>query len=428
MKVEKKSLEKSQIELMVELSVEEFEPYIKKGAEKISKEVKIDGFRSGHIPYDVLKKNIGEMVILEEGARVAINKTLEKVISENVDGDPVGQPAIDIIKLAPDNPMVYKVVLAMFPKVELGDCKNIGIKQKEVKVEDKDVKNALDEISEMRASEALVERGIEEGDKALVDIEMFLDKVPVEGGQSKGVAIIIGKNFIVPGFDKKIIGAKKGDLREFNLPYPKEFHMKNLAGKIVDFKVKINDVYERLIPKHDDEFAKSFGLKKFSELEDNIKKSIKEQRTKENDQKTEKEMLETLIKRANFSDIPEVLIRHEGNVMMSEMEQGVEQQGLKFEDYLTNIKKSRNELMLDFLPEAVKRVKVSVLIREIAKKEEIEVEPEEIEKNVSQMLEHYKNDKEAVSRVDTPEYRGYISNVLASRKVIDKLREWNIKK
>lgn len=428
MKIDKKNLEKSQVELMVELSVEEFGPYIKQGADKISKEVKIDGFRAGHIPFDVLKKKVGEMVILEEGARIAINKTLDQVIKDNVEGDPVGQPNIDIVKLAPENPMVYKVVMALLPTFEIADYKNANIKEEKVEVKDEEVQKALLEVSEMRASEALVDRPVKEEDKVLVDIEMFLDNVPVDGGQSKGVAILMGKNYVVPGFDKKLVGAKKGDTKEFSLPYPKEFHMKNLAGKMVDFKVKIHDVYERLIPKLDDDFAKGFGLKKFSELEENIKKSIEEQKKKEVAQKSEKEMLEKLIEKAKFGDIPELLIEHEGKTMMSELEQTILDQGVKFDDYLMNIKKTRNELMLNLLPEAVKRVKVSVLIREIAKKENISVKAEEVENNIKQMIEYYKGDKNAAAKIDSIEYRNYITNVLASRKVVDKLREWNINK
>lgn len=427
MKVDKKNLEKSQIELTVEMTTEEFAPYIKKGAEKISKEVKIDGFRPGHIPFDVLKQKIGEMTILEEGARIAINKSLDKVITENVEGDPVGQPKIDIVKLAPGNPMVYKVVMAMLPSIELPDYKNANIKEKTLEITEDEVKKAVSEIAEMRASEVLVDREVKDGDKVLVDIEMFLDKVPVEGGQSKGAAIIIGRNYIVSGFDKKLIGAKKGDVKEFSLPYPKEFHMKNLAGKMVDFKVKIKEVYERVLPKMDDDFAKGFGLKKFSELEENIRKSIEDQKKKENSQKVEKEMLEKLIEKAKFGDIPEMLIEHEGRTMMAELEQTITSQGAKFDDYLASISKSREQLTLDLLPEAVKRVKVSVLIRHIAKLENVKVSSDEIEKNVKDMKEHYKGNNDAISRVDTPEYRDYITNVLASRKVIDKLREWNVK-
>jgi len=117
MKVEKKDLEKSQIELNVELSLDEFKPFILKGAVRISKDVKIEGFRPGKAPYDIIKRKVGEMAILEEASRLAVNDTLGKAIKDNVEAQPVGQPKVDITKLAPDNPFSYKVVLAMLPAV-----------------------------------------------------------------------------------------------------------------------------------------------------------------------------------------------------------------------------------------------------------------------------------------------------------------------
>ncbi|MCK5510302.1 trigger factor [Candidatus Parcubacteria bacterium] len=433
MKVEKKDLEKSQIELNAELSQDEFKPFINKAAKRISKEVKIDGFRSGNIPYEILKQKIGEMTILEEAARIAISSKLEELIKDHVDGDPVGQPKVDITKLAPENSLEFKVVLALLPEVTLGKYKDLKIKVLKAEVADEDIKKALDEILEMRTKEALVEREVKEGDKVLADLRMFLDNVPIEGGQSKDTVVIMGKNYVVLGFDKHLLGAKKGDVKEFGLPYPKDHHMKNLAGKMVDFKVTIKDVYERIKPELNDDLAKGFGLKSADELKENIKKSIKEQKKKDVDMRAEKEMLESIIAKTKFSDIAEMLVKHEGDKMLAELEQTIAQQGGKFEDYLQSIKKSREQLTLDLLPDAVKRVKTSMMIREVAKREKIKVVDEELNKQIEDMKKHYKgagssspDAKQALAQVNTPEYKSYVYNILSSRKVVDKLKEWNI--
>lgn len=425
MKVEKKELKKSQIELLVELSVEEFEPYIQKGADRISKDVKIDGFRSGKVPFDVLKQKIGEMAILEEAARVAINKTLHEVLEKNVEGQPVGQPQVDIVKLAPGNPVEYKVVLSILPSVELGDYKGLKVKEEKVKVDEKEIDKTIDELRESKAVEVLTEEAAKEGDKIVIDIDMFLDKVPVEGGQSKDTAVIIGKDeYIVPGFGKKVTGAKKGDKKDFSLPYPKDHHMKNLAGKMVDFKVVVKDVFSRTLPPVDDQLAVDFGLKKLDELKKNIEESIKMQKGREIAVKNERAIFDAIIKDAKFGDIPEVLIDHEAKTIMAELEQGVAQQGGKFEDYLTSLGKTQNELTMEMLPEAINRVKVSLLIREIANAEKIGATDKEIEENIEQMKQQYKDNKDIIARVEAPEYRVYISNVMTSRKVVEKLLEW----
>ena len=433
MKVEKKNLEKSQIELNVELNQDEFKPFIDKAAKRISKEIKIDGFRSGNIPYKILKQKIGEMTILEEAARGAISSKLEELIRDHIDGDPVGQPKIDITKLAPENPLQFKAILALLPDVTLGEYKNLKIKIPKAEAEDVDVKKTMDEILETRVKEALVEREIKDGDKILADLQMFLDNVPIEGGQNKDTAIIMGKNYIVPGFDKNLLGAKKGDIKEFSLPYPKEHHMKNLAGKMVDFKVTIKDVYERIKPELNDDLAKGFGLKNIDELKENVKKSIGKQKKKEANTRAEKEMLEKIINKTKFGDIAEMLVKHEGQKMLAELEQTITQQGGKFEDYLQSIGKSQERLTLDLLPDAVKRVKTSMMIREVAKIEKIKVDDKDVSKQIEDMKKHYKgagsnapDAKQAIAQVDTPEYKSYVYNILNSRKVINKLREWNV--
>lgn len=428
MNVQKKDLSKSQIELTVELAVEEFKPHIKSGAEKVSREVKIEGFRPGKAPYGILKQKIGEMTILEEAARIAIDKTIDEAIKDNIDGQPIGQPQVNITKLAPDNPMEYKVVIVLLPKVELSDYKNAKVKQEKIEIKNEEAEKTIEQLREMRVKEVIANREIKNNDKAVVDIEMFLDNVPIEGGQGKGTGVIIGKGYIVPGFGKKLIGAKKGDTRKFSLPYPKDHHQANLAGKLVEFNVAVKEVYARELPEINDEFVKGFGLKSVEEFKGNIKKSIMAEKQQKAAQKAEIAMLDKIIEKSKFSDIPEILINSEVKTMMAELESGVASQGGKFDDYLSHINKTRDQLVLDLLPDAVKRVKSSLIIREIADAEKIKVEDKEIEKTIEDLLKQYKDNKEIAERISSSRYKEYLRNTLSGKKVIEKLTEWNIKK
>ncbi len=427
MKVEKKDLKKSEIELTVEISLEEFKPFIEKGAEKISKEVKIDGFRPGNVPLDVLKQKVGEMGILEESARLAINAKLGEILKEHIEGEAIGQPRVDITKLAPNNPLEFKAIIAILPKLELCDYKNVKTEKQKVSIDPKELEKTLNDIREMRVKEALADRAIKEGDKVMVSIKMFQDNVPLEGGQAKETPVIIGKDYIIPGFDKELIGKKKGEEKEFSLPYPKDHHMKNLAGKMVDFKVSIGDVFERELPELDDEFAKSLGLKKFEELKDSMEKNILAQKEKEADNQVEKKMFDTMIEKTKFDEIPQSIIDHENNTMMRELEHNVVSQGMQFEDYLKSINKTRDQLVMDLLPQAISRVKVSLLIREVSIKEKIEATEEDIAKHLKDMEKQYEGQAEMIERLKAPEYKTYAANVLTSQKVVDALKKWNIK-
>jgi len=427
MKVTVNNLPKSQMEILVELSVEEFQPYLEKGARKISESIKIEGFRPGKAPYEMIKQKIGEMTILEEAANLAINGTLHQVMVENLgEQAPVGQPMVDITKLAPGNALEYKATVAVMPTVTLADYKDAKVKEEPSAVDEDEIEKVISRLRESRVKEVLVDRPAEDTDKVLVDVEMFMAKVPVEGGQSQGVSVIIGKDYFVPGFDKKIIGMKKGETREFGLPYPKDFYQANLAGKLVDFKVKLNEIYARELPELNDQFAESFGAKKIVDLRAEIKKEVEHEKKHQVEQKAETEMLDKILEKTKFGDIPEVLVQSESDLMLNELEKTVTSQGGKFEDYLSHLKKTRDQLTLEILPEAVKRVKSTLMVREIALQEKIEVSDEEIDKKIEELLEQYKGYEKVTGRLKEPSYRSYLRYVMINRKVIEKLREWNV--
>jgi trigger factor len=426
MKVTKKDLEKSQQELIVELSLEEFTPYISKGVEKVSKDVKIEGFRPGKAPLNILKQKIGEMTILEEAANIAIRKTIDEAITKNIIGrQAIGQPQVSIVKLAPNNPLEYKVILSLLPTVALGKYKDLNLKEEEAKIDEKEADKALNNLREMRAKEEIVKRAAEKEDKVTADIKMFLGKVPLEDGQHSGLAVLIGKEYFVPGFSQKLIGAKKDDIKKFSLPYPDDYHQKNLAGKMVNFEVKIVEVYERILPKLDDAFAQLFQLKSLDELKKNLKESLLHQKKHQVDNKNEVAMINKIIDDTKYGDLPEILIQGELKNMLAELEQSVTRQGGKFEDYLKNIKKSRAALSLELAPNAVKRVKSALAIREISLIEKIVPSNEEIQAKIDDLKKQYAKNAETLKMLEEPGYHNYLENILTNEKVLTKLKEWN---
>jgi trigger factor len=421
-----KDLEKSQRELTVELSVEEFTPYIQKGAEALSAKVKIEGFRPGKVPLEVLKTKIGEMSILEEAANIAIRKTIDEVIEkQTMDRQAIGQPQVNITKLAPNNPLEYKVIISLLPTIALGKYKDLNLKAEEAKIEDKELDKALTELREMRAQEVIVDRGVGEGDKVTVDIQMFLDKVPLEDGQHQDLAILMGKNYFVPGFDQKLLGAKAEEVRKFELPYPADHHQKNLAGKMVDFEVKVKAVYERKLPELNDALAAFFKLKDLEELKINLKESLLHDRKHQVDLKNEVAMLDKIMDDTKFGDLPEALVDSELKNMMVELEENVGRQGGKFEDYLQHLQKDRNALMLELAPNAVKRVKSALVLRELASVEKIAPTEAQIHAKIDELKKQYAGNKDILKMLEEPGYHGYLHNILTNEQVIARLKDWN---
>lgn len=426
MQINTKSLEKSQIEISVELSVEEFTPYIDQGAKKIAEKIKIEGFRPGKAPLEIVKQKVGEMSILEEAAQIAIIKTVDEIVEKEIkDSQVVGQPSVSISKLAPANPLEYKVVLSIMPVVTLGKYKDLNLKIEEVKIDDKDLKRALKDLQEMRATEKIVAREIKEGDKVLSDIHLKLDKVVIEDGHYHDLAVIIGKEYFVPGFDKNLLGAKKGDLKNFFLEYPKDYHQQHLAGKKVEFEVKIKEIYQRDLPKDDDELAKGFGLKNVEELKSSLKDSLLSEKQRNLDLKNESELISKIVESTKFGDFPEVIVENEANNLMLELEQSIMRQGGKFEDYLNHLKKSKEELKLEMMPNVIKRVKSALVIREVSFLEKITATEDEIDQKLESLKEEYKNNSEVVKMLEESSYRNYLQNILTNEKTINQLKEWN---
>lgn len=418
---------KGSIELTVELSVEEFQPYVLEGARRIAGEIKVSGFRQGKAPYDLVKAKVGEMTILEEAARVAVNKTIDEALKKGAaDQQVVGQPQVDISKLAPGNPLEYRVVLTLLPKTKISKYKDLKIKQEAVKIPEEQINRTLEQLQEANCKKTPSTEAIIMGDLVIADIHISVEKVPVEGGQGKGVNIILGKDYLVPGFDQKLIGAKVGDELKFQINYPADHYQKALAGKPVDFKVNITEVSHRELPALNDEMAKSFGFEKIDELKKNIADSLLVERQRQIDSQSEVQMFEELIKQADIEEIPESLINRETEVMLEELQNNLKQNGGTLEDYLSSINKNREQFILEIMPQAVKRVKTALIINEITRQEKIPATAEEVDHELNHLREHYKNNQEILSRLDSAGYKDYLANAITNNKTIKALKSWNL--
>lgn len=424
--VSKNILSEAQIELTVEAATADLDKYLSQAANHLSSQVKVAGFRPGKVPLEVLKKQLGEAVIWEEAAKFFINKNLDKIVADNCPRQSLGMPQITITKLAPGNNLEFKAVVTMIPEVKLGEYKNLGIAREVVAVSEEEIDKVLKEFCEAQVKEALVERAVAAGDKVTVDIKMFMDKVPLEGGQSQGVAVIIGKDYLIPGFDEKIMGAKAGEIRDFELVYPADHFQKNIAGKRVEFSVAIKDVYERILPEAGDELAKNFGLKNLQDLRHNIQHSIFHEKEHRAEEKAHLEMINGLLAKTKFGEIAEVLVDSELENMMAELAHNVEHQGGKVADYLTSIKKSEDDLKQEWRGEALKRVQSALLLRAVAEAEKIEPKPEDIERELTHLREHYSQDAKALEIINSASYARRLAAELANRQTILKLGEWNI--
>lgn len=424
MQAEIKKLDKSQLEITVTVPALEAEPFLKKAAEKISKDAKVDGFRPGKAPYDVIEKKFGAMAIWQEAVDDIIIDSFYRALDENKIVS-VDKPKIDIEKMAPGNDFVYKATVAILPKVTIGDYKNIKIKREKTEVKPAEIEKVIEEISRMRAKENLVDREAKTGDKVELDFEVWQGGAVIENGSYNKYPIVIGEKRFIPGFEEELIGLKAGAKKDFKLTFPKEYHENKLAGKEAEFKVVCLGVYERELPKIDDEFAQAVSggqTKTAAELKKNIEENLAAEAKMKSEHKLEDEMFDKILAVCKFEEMPEVLIHGEAHKMVHELEDSIARQGLNFQDYLTNLKKTEEELVKEFEPQAIKRLKVAIAMREIYQEQKIVVTDEEIQKEIEEMKKYYPANPEVAKQFESEVYKDHLRNTLGNRKVLEYLK------
>lgn len=286
-----------------------------------------------------------------------------------------------------------------------------------------DIEKAVNDLRDMFATEALVDRVAKTGDKVDIDIDLYQDNVAVEGGSTKSHPIVIGSGHFIPGFEDQLVGVKKDDTKTFTLKFPKEYHNEKLANANGDFTVKVNGVYEITKPEVNDDFAKMAGkFETIAELRAKLEENLRTESEEKEDSAFERAVIEELIKRSRFAELPEMLIESELQKMVHELQEQVERQGGKWEDYLTATKKTVDTLRTEFREQAERRVKAALLIRQLAKLEHIEADPKQVEEEVNSTKAMYANQPELLSRIDSEDYRDYLKSLQVNKRVVELLK------
>lgn len=431
MKSEIKKLPKSSVEIKVEITADALKPFLAEAAKKLGRELKMDGFRPGKIPADVIRRKVGDDGLLHEAIDEIVGRTYyEAVLEHNL--VTVGEPKIEIKEAAAGKNLIYQATVAILPSVKIGDYAKIKIERQKPAVQDNKVESVIGDIRKMRAREALVDRAARMSDRLEIDFEVFLDKVAIEGGTQKKYPITLGEGRFIPGFEEKLICIQAGETREFDLKFPEKYYQKNIAGKNCRFKVKCLAVYEVTLPAVNDAFAQDLSRGQFktaAELKQNIKVNLEQEEKNKAEQRLEIEMMGKLIDICEFTDeIPEVMMESEIHRMIHEFEDSLSDQGAAFEDYLKSINKTREDLEKDFRPQAEKRAKTAIVSREIYQAQKMSVDDGEVAQETAELLKHYPADNEAAKKqISSAAYQEYLKNRLGNRKVLAHLKSVMVK-
>jgi trigger factor len=420
-------LPKSEARITVMISIEEAQPAFVAAAERLSHTHAFPGFRPGKAPYDVVKTKLGEMAIWNEAIEGLVRHAYAKAIVDNK-LEPVGSPEIEMKKFAPGNPIEFTATTTILPAVlDLPKLEDVTVKAKPINVTEKAVNEALQELQKMQTQEVTVERAATTADKVILDVSISKAGVAVEGGTAKNHAVYLSEPYYIPGFPEQIVGLKAGDTKTFSVAFPENHFQKHLAGEPADFSVTVHEVKELQPPALDDAFAKTLGQESLAALRDLLKKNLETEEAQKEKERQEQEALEVLVTKARFEDLPGKLIDAEAEKMVHELEHSLAERGLEFGPYLANIKKTRDELKLEFTPNATKRLKTILVIRALAKRENLAVDEAEIAEEIARTMNQYKDDPESQQQIRSDEYADSVRNILRNRKTIEYLREKTVK-
>ncbi len=331
----------NEVKLEITVEAEKFDEAIKKVYFKSAKYFNIPGFRKGKAPMQIVEKYYGKEIFYEDAFNEVAQDALEEAVKENK-LEVVSRPDIEVTQIEKGKDLIFEAIMQTKPEAKLGKYKGIEIKKIEYNVTDEDIEHELGHMQEHNARLISIEdRPVESGDIATIDFEGFVDGKAFEGGKAEGHELEIGSNTFIPGFEDQVIGMKIEEEKDIQVKFPDQYFSKDLAGKDATFKVKVHEIKKKELPTLDDEFAKD--VSEFDTLKE-LKESIKEKQQKQNDEKAKYETQDAVIKAVCENvevEIPSGMIEIEIDNMLKDIEQRLSYQGLKLEQYLQMMGKTR---------------------------------------------------------------------------------------
>ena len=381
--------------------------YVEAKYEEIKGTVNIKGFRPGKVPRDVLKRQFGQAVFNEVLDKV-LKDTSTKALADNKI-KPAGQPKLDLKIYGEDKDLEYVLSVTELPKIEVKSIEGIKFDEYSVKIDPKETDKRINDIAKSQPSfKDAADNKAKEGDQVTFDYEATVDEKSFKGSEGKNTQLTLGKDLFLKGFDKQLIGVKKGDEKVVEATLPENFSEKNLINKKAKFKCKILTVKNPDDVKINDEFAKNLGAKDLNDLKSLVAKQINDEYKNSLDRLSKNQILKELEK-FNVKEIPDNLIEEEIKVLS---------QGMSEEDSKKN-RKNFEEL-------AKKRIKVGLILNEFGEQNKVSVTEQELQTEVQKqirmmpgqekmVMDFYQKNPSAIASLRGTVYEDKIMNLIKEK-------------
>jgi trigger factor len=413
-KVTNEKTENSQTYLTIEMEPAEVEEGLEKSYHRLVQRAKVPGFRKGKAPRAIFERHFGRESLLEEAIEKLVPEAYEKAIKEQAI-EPIARPQIEVTQT---EPLVFKAIVPLKPKVKLGDYHNIRLTPESVSVSDDDVNTVIEGLRHRQATWEPVDRPAQLGDSVVMDIWSNTDGQPFIN--QKGLQYQVLKDVPFPGFGDQIVGMKKDEEKEFKLQLPADYPRSELAGKEPQFKVRVNEIKQEILPELNDDFAKQVNpeVKDLAELREKILADLKARAEERARIEFEEKVIDAVVAQAQV-EFPPVLVETELHRLIDQRFRGQQE----LEEYLKSINKTQEQLHEELHPIATQRVTRSLVLGQVVEDEKIEVSQAEIDAENKRLVDGTtENNKDKMEKfLATPEARESMEQSLLTRKTIERL-------
>lgn len=412
--------------LTITVPADTIDSAVKSRLQQLSKTQRINGFRPGKVPVTVIQKRFGQAVRQEIAGEVMQRNFYEAVIQEKL--SPAGMPAFELQKDVAGEDLEFVASFEVYPEVEVKDTDKIEVEKPVVEIGDADLDNMMDTLRKQHAGWKEVKRKAKKDDRVTMDFVGTIDGEEFEGGKAEDFVLEMGKERMIPGFEKPIVGAKKGEDVTVEVTFPEDYHAEALKGKDAQFAVSVKKVEELELPEVDAEFAKLFGVEDgdIDALKAEVRKNMQRELEQTLKANVKEQVIEGLLKN-NEIDLPKALVEQEVDALRKQaMQRFGQQQG-------ANMPELPAEL---FEENAKKRVSIGLLLGEVIKTKELKVEEDRVTalietmasayEDPSEVVEYYKSNNELMQQMNNVALEEQaVEAILAEAKVTEQTKAFD---
>ncbi|MEN5179617.1 trigger factor [Comamonas sp. 4034] len=390
MAVNVETLEKLERKISLSLPLASVQTEVDSRLKRLARTVKMDGFRPGKVPMNVVAQRYGYSVQYEV-LNEKVGEAFAKAANE-AELRVAGQPKITEKEGAPEGELAFDAVFEVFPEVKIGDLATAEVEKLTADVDDAAIDKTIDILRKQRRTFAQrpADAAAVDGDRVTVDFEGKIDGEPFAGGKAEGFQFLIGEGQMLKEFEDAVRGMKTGESKTFPLAFPEDYHGKEVAGKTADFLVTVKKVEAANLPEVTEAFAKTLGIADGSVegLRADIKKNLEREVKFRVQSRNKQAVMEALVSKAEL-DLPKASIDAEVGRLLEGARAELKQRGIKDAD--------KAEIPADvFLPQAERRVRLGLVVAELVKSNKLEATPEQIKAHVDDLASSYEKPEDVV--------------------------------